>query len=65
MSTNLNKSSSAILGVGSYLPSRVVDNSELSKRVETSDEWITSSTGMKERRVAEENEATSDLAVKA
>lgn len=65
MSTNLNKSSSTILGVGSYLPSRVVDNSELSKRVETSDEWITSRTGIKERRVAEENEATSDLAVKA
>jgi len=51
-----------IAGTGSYLPSRVLTNFDLSRMVETSDEWITTRTGIKERRIAEEDEATSDLA---
>lgn len=51
-----------IAGTGSYLPSRVLTNFDLEKMVETSDEWITTRTGIKERRIAEEDEATSDLA---
>lgn len=44
------------------MPSRVLSNHELEKMVETSDDWITSRTGIKERRIAAENESTSDLA---
>lgn len=65
MENNLSKAVNVILGVGSYLPFQVVDNLKLSERVDTSDEWITSRTGIKERRIADENEATSDLAVHA
>ena len=55
----------SIVGVGSYLPARVLTNAELEKSVETTDEWITSRTGIKERRVAAEDEFTSDLGAKA
>jgi len=55
----------SIIGVGSYLPSRVLTNLELEKLVDTSDEWITSRTGIKERRIAADDEFTSDLASKA
>ena len=55
----------SVTGVGSFLPSKVLSNYELEKMVETSDEWITSRTGIKERRIASENEFTSDLAAKA
>ena len=58
-------STSIINGVGSYVPSNVVDNFELSKKVDTSDEWITSRTGIKSRRIARVNESTSDLALEA
>jgi 3-oxoacyl-[acyl-carrier-protein] synthase III len=54
-----------ILGVGKYLPEKVLTNADLEKMVETSDEWITTRTGIKERRIAAQNEATSDLATKA
>jgi len=54
-----------IIGVGEYLPKRVLTNADLEKMVDTSDEWITTRTGIKERRLAGKNEATSDLAVKA
>ena len=54
-----------ILGVGSYVPERVITNEELSKLVETSDEWITERTGIKERHVAEPGQAASDLALPA
>ena len=54
-----------ILGTGSYLPMRRMSNDDLSKIVDTSDEWITSRTGIKARHIAAENERTSDLAVKA
>lgn len=54
-----------IIGVGEYLPERVLTNAQLEKMVDTSDEWIVSRTGIKERRLASESEATSDLAIKA
>src|SRR5215470_11659483 len=55
----------SITGVGSYVPSKVLTNSELEKMVDTSDEWITTRTGIKERRIAAKDEFTSDLATKA
>ncbi len=54
-----------IIGVGEYLPQRVLTNADLEKMVDTSDEWITSRTGIKERRIASGDEATSDLAINA
>ena len=54
-----------ITGVGEYLPEKVLTNRDLEKMVETSDEWIVSRTGIKERRVASKLEATSDMAIKA
>ncbi|MFA4989462.1 MAG: beta-ketoacyl-ACP synthase III [Candidatus Omnitrophota bacterium] len=54
-----------ITGVGEYLPPRTLTNADLEKMVDTSDEWITTRTGIKERRIACANEATSDLALKA
>lgn len=54
-----------IVGVGHYAPERIVDNFELEKWFETSDEWITTRTGMKRRHWASEDEATSDLALAA
>jgi len=56
---------SVLLGVGSYLPERIVTNDELAKRVDTSDEWITERTGIRERRIAADDERTSDLACRA
>jgi 3-oxoacyl-[acyl-carrier-protein] synthase-3 len=55
----------SITGVGSYVPAKVLTNADLEKMVDTSDEWITSRTGIKERRQAAKNEFTSDMAVKA
>src|SRR6266853_5636693 len=55
----------SIAGVGSYVPARVLTNAELEKTVDTSDEWITSRTGIKERRLAASDEFTSDLATQA
>lgn len=54
-----------ILGTGSYLPARRLTNDDLSKIVDTSDEWIATRTGIKARHIAAENEQTSDLAVAA
>lgn len=51
-----------IIGIGSYLPENIVTNFDLEKIVDTSDEWIASRTGIKRRRIADENTATSDLA---
>ena len=53
--------SARIIGTGSYLPEKILSNQDLEKMVETSDEWIVSRTGMKERRIAGENEFTSDM----
>jgi 3-oxoacyl-[acyl-carrier-protein] synthase-3 len=63
--THLPKRTVSIIGTGSYVPERVMSNADLEKLVETSDEWITSRTGIKERRIAAEGEFTSDLATKA
>ena len=54
-----------IIGVGEYLPKKILTNSDLEKMVDTSDEWITTRTGIKERRIAEKTEAVSDLAAAA
>jgi 3-oxoacyl-[acyl-carrier-protein] synthase-3 len=54
-----------IAGVGSYTPERVLTNHDLSRMVDTSDEWIVSRSGIRERHIAAENEACSDLALKA
>jgi 3-oxoacyl-[acyl-carrier-protein] synthase-3 len=55
----------SITGVGSYVPEKILTNAELEKMVETTDEWITTRTGIRERRIAAANEFTSDLATKA
>jgi len=54
-----------IIGVGEYLPSKVLTNADLERMVDTSDEWITTRTGIKQRRLASKQEAASDLATKA
>ncbi len=54
-----------IAGTGSYLPERVVPNDELSKIVDTSDEWIAARTGIRERRIVADGETTGDLAYHA
>src|SRR5207247_3507883 len=54
-----------IIGVGAYARKRVLTNADLEKMVATSDEWIVQRTGIRERRIADETEATSDLAIKA
>jgi 3-oxoacyl-[acyl-carrier-protein] synthase-3 len=56
---------SRIIGTGSYAPKKVLTNEDLSKMVDTSDEWITERTGIKERRIAAEGETASDMAAKA
>ena len=60
----MSKITAAITGVQGYLPDYVLTNDELSKIVETSDEWITSRTGIKERRIMKDG-ASSDMAVGA
>jgi 3-oxoacyl-[acyl-carrier-protein] synthase III len=57
--------SCSIAGVGAYVPSKVLTNADLEKMVSTSDEWITTRTGIKERRIAAKDEFTSDLATNA
>ena len=56
---------SRIVGTGSHLPEKIVTNDELSKKIDTSDEWIVDRTGIRERRVAKEGETTSILALQA
>jgi len=54
-----------VLGTGKYVPERILTNQDLEKMVETNDEWIVTRTGMKERRIASDQQATSDLAYEA
>lgn len=54
-----------IIGLGFYAPEKIYDNAYMESIVDTSDEWITQRTGIKERRIAADNEYTSDLATKA
>ncbi|MCZ7591530.1 MAG: ketoacyl-ACP synthase III [Kiritimatiellae bacterium] len=55
----------AIVATGSYVPERVLTNADLEKMVETSDEWILTRTGIRERRIARPDEATSDMGTEA
>jgi 3-oxoacyl-[acyl-carrier-protein] synthase-3 len=61
----MSASSHAILGTGSYAPDRIMTNDDLAKVVDTSDEWIFTRTGIKERRIAAAEEQTSDMAAAA
>ena len=54
-----------ILGTGAYAPEKIVTNDDMSKIVNTNDEWIRTRTGIRERHFAAEHEATSDLAAAA
>lgn len=54
-----------IAGTGSYVPEKILTNAELEKRIETTDEWITTRTGIKERHIAADDEFTSHMATKA
>ncbi|PIV52608.1 MAG: 3-oxoacyl-ACP synthase [Elusimicrobia bacterium CG_4_10_14_0_8_um_filter_37_32] len=54
-----------IVGTGFYVPEKILTNFDLEKMVNTTDEWIRTRTGIKERRIAADNEATSDLAIAA
>jgi 3-oxoacyl-[acyl-carrier-protein] synthase III len=56
---------SRIAGTGGYLPARIVTNAELATRIDTSDEWVRTRTGICERRIAADDEQTSDLALAA
>src|SRR6266545_677646 len=55
----------SIIGTGSYVPEKILTNVDLSRMVDTSDDWITTRTGIKERRIAAKGEDTSDMATKA
>jgi 3-oxoacyl-[acyl-carrier-protein] synthase-3 len=57
--------STVVLGTGSYAPERILSNAELAKTVDTSDEWIHTRCGIRERRIAAPGEATSDMGVQA
>jgi 3-oxoacyl-[acyl-carrier-protein] synthase-3 len=54
-----------IVGIGSYLPKKILSNKDFEQMVETSDEWIVSRTGIKERRIAANDEYTSDMGTAA
>ncbi len=54
-----------VTGLGIYVPERILSNQDLERMMDTNDEWIVSRTGIRERRLAHENEATSDMAVEA
>ncbi len=55
----------AFRSIGAYIPPKIMTNADFEKLIETSDEWITKRTGIKERRLAEDHEAPSDLGAKA
>jgi 3-oxoacyl-[acyl-carrier-protein] synthase III len=61
----LHLKSVSIVGTGSYLPEKVLSNADLEKMVDTNDDWITSRTGIRERRIAHANQFTSDLGADA
>src|ERR1700676_5470973 len=62
---SLNATGVRIAGVGHFVPERVITNADLERMLDTSDEWITTRTGMKERHAARLDEPTSDLALAA
>ncbi|PCI88369.1 MAG: 3-oxoacyl-ACP synthase [Hyphomicrobiales bacterium] len=61
----MSKQRSVIIGSGSYLPPNIVTNEDLAKKVDTTDEWITARTGIKQRHIADKDMLTSDLATEA
>jgi len=61
----MNNRRSVFLGVGSYLPEKILTNDDLSRMVDTSDEWIVQRAGIRERRIAADDQLTSDLATAA
>ena len=61
----MNSVRSVVLGSGGYLPEKILTNDDLSRMVDTSDEWIRQRTGIRQRHIAAEGELTSDLAVAA
>src|SRR5438309_11861659 len=61
----LDRPHAGILGLGMCVPERVLTNDELARTVDTTDEWIVTRTGIRERRVADDRTATSDLAIAA
>ncbi len=65
MMQNVSDRPVVITGTGSYVPERILTNADLEKLVETSDEWILARTGMRERRIAADDEYTSDMAIAA
>jgi 3-oxoacyl-[acyl-carrier-protein] synthase III len=65
MANSLPRRRASVVSTGAYLPSRIVTNDELAHIVETSDEWIRSRTGIRERRIAAQDELTSDMGAKA
>ena len=65
MISNVAPIRSVIAGCGGYLPERVLDNKELCRMVDTTDDWITERTGIRERRIAADGELTSDLGLAA
>lgn len=56
---------SVVKGVGGYLPTKILTNAELAQKIDTSDEWITKRTGIKQRHIAADGQMTSDLALEA
>lgn len=65
MCTEANSPSAVITGIGSWVPEKVLTNDALTQLVETSDEWITTRTGIRERRIASADEPCSELAIRA
>ncbi|MEI8121899.1 MAG: beta-ketoacyl-ACP synthase III [bacterium] len=65
MSTSQTTRRVAILGIGSYVPERILTNAELEKMVDTTDEWIVTRSGIRERHIARDDQATSDLGAEA
>jgi 3-oxoacyl-[acyl-carrier-protein] synthase III len=61
----MTSSKARITGIGTYVPDKILSNDDLEKMVDTNDEWIVQRTGIRERRIAADNEFTSDLCVKA
>src|SRR5262245_17226976 len=61
----MNNTAIGLLGLGAYLPERIMNNEEWAQHVNTSDEWITARTGIKRRRIAAPTETTADMAVAA
>ena len=65
MTTPQKTTRSVVLGIGSYLPEKIVTNDDLAKIVDTSDEWIRERSGIHQRHIAADGQTTSDLAIKA